>query len=418
MGHKYIYKRGDRYAYRRRVPEEVRHLDQRREVKASLKTSDEKEAIIKADIYNKRFEDFWKALIKSGNAAGLEEKYKATVALARTLGFAYRAAEEIAERPLSEIISRLDKANDPESTNAVLGGTKRPKITMETCKERYFDIAIDKAAGKSERWLNKWKVDRTRAMDTMIEIVGNKAIDELCREDIWLLREYWRERIRRGINGDTANKQIRYTKEMIREAALEYHIDIDVAALYADTRFSIVSIPRPPFEPEYVQDVLIPALRDIQDDDVRLVSYAMADTGARNLEIISARPEHIKLDEKIPYLHIEGSKTRTSKRNIPLVGVALYAFKKKPEGFSKRWSNADSYSNLIGCWLRDNALLPTERHSIYSLRHTFKDRLRDVEAPKELIDELMGHKTDGPSYGRGHILEKKHKWMKKIAFKK
>lgn len=49
---------------------------------------------------------------------------------------------------------------------------------------------------------------------------------------------------------------------------------------------------------------------------------------------------------------------------------------------------------------------PSPSNTLYSLRHTFKDRLRDIGAPEEIIDELMGHKTRGPKYGRGHLLEK------------
>lgn len=63
-----------------------------------------------------------------------------------------------------------------------------------------------------------------------------------------------------------------------------------------------------------------------------------------------------------------------------------------------------------------NNLSPSEGQSLYSLRHTFKDRLRDIQAPEEVIDNLMGHKSRGPKYGRGHILETKLEWLNKIAF--
>lgn len=49
---------------------------------------------------------------------------------------------------------------------------------------------------------------------------------------------------------------------------------------------------------------------------------------------------------------------------------------------------------------------PTSDHTLYSLSHTFKDRLRDVGAPEEVVNELMGHASDTPRYGRGHLLEK------------
>ena len=73
-------------------------------------------------------------------------------------------------------------------------------------------------------------------------------------------------------------------------------------------------------------------------------------------------------------------------------------------------------SGTIGKFLRENRLLPEEKYSLYSIRHTFKDRLRDVEAPEEIINELMEHHQSGPKYGRGRRLKDKHRWLQAIAF--
>jgi hypothetical protein len=37
---------------------------------------------------------------------------------------------------------------------------------------------------------------------------------------------------------------------------------------------------------------------------------------------------------------------------------------------------------------KKNKLLPSDKHTIYSFRHSFKDRLKAVEAPEELIAEI------------------------------
>ncbi|MGY4487906.1 hypothetical protein ACVWWR_007097 [Bradyrhizobium sp. LM3.2] len=60
-------------------------------------------------------------------------------------------------------------------------------------------------------------------------------------------------------------------------------------------------------------------------------------------------------------------------------------------------------------------LLPTDKHKIYSFRHSFKDRLKAVEAPEELIGEMMGHRIDKPKYGDGG-LALKLKYLTAIAF--
>ena len=53
----------------------------------------------------------------------------------------------------------------------------------------------------------------------------------------------------------------------------------------------------------------------------------------------------------------------------------------------------------------------------YSLRHGFKDRLREAETPDELKDELMGHDTKKPKYGDGHGLQLKLKYISLIALR-
>lgn len=99
------------------------------------------------------------------------------------------------------------------------------------------------------------------------------------------------------------------------------------------------------------------------------------------------------------------------------MGVALAAAQAFPNGL-QRYATADSASSAINKYLRENGVTPTEQHSLYSLRHAFKDRLRDIQAPEEVIDNLMGHKSRGPKYGRGHILETKLEWLERIAYRR
>ncbi|WP_277253286.1 hypothetical protein, partial [Neptunomonas phycophila] len=56
---------------------------------------------------------------------------------------------------------------------------------------------------------------------------------------------------------------------------------------------------------------------------------------------------------------------------------------------------------------------------IHSFRHSFRDRLRAVECPSEIIDELGGWSTAGvgTSYGQGFGLELKARYMKMIVMR-
>ena len=76
--------------------------------------------------------------------------------------------------------------------------------------------------------------------------------------------------------------------------------------------------------------------------------------------------------------------------------------------------NSNSASAAINKWVKtvvgDDAV-------VHGLRHSFRDRLRQAEAPIEVIDQLGGWslRTVGQSYGNGHTLEILTKWMRTIV---
>ena len=126
------------------------------------------------------------------------------------------------------------------------------------------------------------------------------------------------------------------------------------------------------------------------------------------------------LDAEIPYIKIaaEGRllKTEHSERDIPLVGRALDAMRRHSQGFPRYFDKGSSLSATLMKHFDKHGLLPTAKHKVYSFRHSFKDRLKAVEAPEELIDEMMGHRIDKPKYGAGYSLDRKLEYLEKIAF--
>ncbi|WP_271611437.1 tyrosine-type recombinase/integrase [Bradyrhizobium sp. CCBAU 21360] len=151
-----------------------------------------------------------------------------------------------------------------------------------------------------------------------------------------------------------------------------------------------------------------------------MILYILADTGLRPSELVNVQPRAIHLDDAIPYVEIlpEGRvlKTDESRRQIPLVGAALAAMRLRPQGFPRYRDKSSSLSATVNKYLLENGLRPTKAHTGYSLRHSFKDRLVAKEAPDSLIDNLMGHRTPGPRYGKGAPLELKFKFLQSIAF--
>ena len=422
----YVFRRGEYFYYRRRVPGYVLPFETRTFVKISLGTRDEREAHRKAAIYNDYIEDFWRSLIKSNGHADRDAAYRAAVKLAKAHGFAYKSVAEIAKAPLEEVMERVRVAagaiEQPQVVAAVLGGVSAPGVMLSECLEKFWPLCADRLVNKSDHQVKKWKNPRIAALKGFIDVVGDKKLGEVARSDILQYRQWWMDRVaEESAVAGTVNKNLLYVRDILQTVCAAQEIGTDFDALFARMRLKELEKSRPPFEPSYVQHNFLrgDALAGL-NAEARLLIFAMADTGARESELIGLQPKDILLEEKIPHIWIRARndhalKTLHSERKIPLVGASLHAFSQLPQGFC-HYRNADTVSTTINKYLRENKLKPTYDHSLYSLRHTFKDRLRDAGAPEEVIDELMGHRSRGPKYGRGHMLETKHEWLKKIAF--
>jgi integrase len=348
--------------------------------------------------------------------------------LVRAYGFSYRHMDDLVNKePLTELFERFNiieaKGHKPRLIKALTGVVNKPSLRVRAALQEYFDLTKDRLVGKSEDFIRKWKNPRTRAVNHFIEAIEDKPIGEITRGDINAFRAWWMKKIDKDkMNPGTASKDMIHLKDVLRVTTGHNEIDLDVNALFLSAKFKNVRSSRVPFEAAFVQnEILKPGKLDTLNTEAKALIYIMADTGARVSEVVGLLPEDIFLDDKIPFIWIRPNSKRTlknrpSERQIPLVGAALKGAGMIRNGFP-RYDAADSVSNLVNQYMSENGLKPSPMHTLYSLRHTFKDRLRDAAAPEEVIDELMGHAGHRPRYGRGHTVETKYEWLKKVAFK-
>jgi integrase len=150
----------------------------------------------------------------------------------------------------------------------------------------------------------------------------------------------------------------------------------------------------------------------------------MIETGARPSEICNLEPDAIRVDQTVPHLAIEPRidpddpreiKTASSRRLVPLVGVALEAAKRHQSGFPRYRNRENDLSATLNKYLRTNKLFPTKDHKVYSFRHSFEDRMKDGGLEDELRRILMGHTIDRPKYGSGGSLEWRRDELMKIV---
>ena len=135
------------------------------------------------------------------------------------------------------------------------------------------------------------------------------------------------------------------------------------------------------------------------------------------------------LDEKIPFVKITPHKsrrlkTKSSERQIPLVGASLWAAKQIvfqneskyafPNYTNDQSCKTNSASAALNKWLKYRT---TDGCVIHSFRHSIRDRLREVNCPTEIIDQVGGWSDNkvGSSYGNGYSLTNLNKALTKIV---
>jgi integrase len=95
---------------------------------------------------------------------------------------------------------------------------------------------------------------------------------------------------------------------------------------------------------------------------------------------------------------------------VPLVGASLWAAKRLqthdssfafPSYCSQTVCKANSASGALNKWMKPRVRVDGVVHSF---RHSLRDRLRAVECPSDIIDQIGGWSsgTVGSSYGKGY----------------
>ena len=167
------------------------------------------------------------------------------------------------------------------------------------------------------------------------------------------------------------------------------------------------------------------------DDDLRWLVALVSDTGLRLAEAAGMSKEDFAVEEDGSLVaHIRPHpwrrlKTNGSERLVPLEGAAKWAAKRiisqtttSPYAFPRYnktdTTNANAASAALNKWMKEHV---PEGCSMHSFRHAMRDRLRAVECPADIVDQIGGWQTDGVGhgYGSGYPLEVLRKWMKEVT---
>jgi len=432
MGHKtghmaHFHKRGSYYEYRRRVPAKYSKWDKRKSIKCSLKTDSLAIAEKKSKAMDDQLEQYWEAL-KKGESDIARERYEAAMDIASSYGFQYMTASDISEGQIKDIVKRMmtiksEGIENKPLVTAIAGGIEKPEMYLDEALERYFEITKDQQRGKNEDQLRRWKNPKKKAIKNLKAVIGNKPFLEVTWADALSFRDYWDDRLDdEALTANSANKDLTHIrtiyKKLFDELRIAQQTPFDGLSFRDDGLSN-----RKHFSVSHITDVLLnhDNLNGL-NPEAKWTLFAMADTGAGPNELCGLKEEDIVLDAEIPHIHIQPNEIRKLKnkhrqRLIPLVGASLLAFQHMPKGYDRYKGKNTQMSSVINKYLRENNLFPSTDHSLYSLRHSFEERMLNAKIDVRYRASLMGHKYDRPAYGAGGELADKHDQLLKIAIK-
>lgn len=416
---RYLLARGNRYVYRRRVPKEVADLDDRAPIiQIPLKTDDIALARGKRDLLEEADNVYWSELILTNDNEKARLRYKAAVKRAEAFGFAYKTSFDIAKLPIEDIAERIQTAiGQQKSTkviDSVLGVETFPSVSISTAEEVYFnEIMPNVLSRKSDGQRHHWIKERTLSINYLKEQIGDKNVNSVDREDALTFYRYLNKFVTSNERSSSWGKR---QLGNIRKFFDDYFTYVGIqnpVNPFSGLSFKDFSVSRPPFSLEWIKNTILrPGALDGLNSEARHILLILIDTGARMGEICNLQPEDIHL-EKYPFIEIKPRidpnnpreiKTRSSIRTIPLIGLAYAAIQRSPEGFPRYRDKETHLSNLLNKFFRQNNLFETNKHVIYSFRHSFEDRMK--EAAIQVIKDKNNKKLqNGPVCGEINSFE-------------
>jgi len=260
-----------------------------------------------------------------------------------------------------------------------------------------------------------------RSCGYLIDCCGMKDLHDYVRSDATKFRDYL---FAKGLNGASVARIFGTVRAFINLALSEFGLAIvnPFSNVYFDHNVGVKK--RLPVKPEDIKKVQAECYK--ADDERRWLIALIADTGMRLAEAAGLLRSDFIEQDGILCVNIRphpwrSLKTSSSERLVPLVGSSKWAAERIlvqstdsqfafPNYNDGKRTNANSASAALNKWLKTKI---GQGYTIHSFRHSMRDRLRAVECPSEVIDQIGGWLTlgVGSAYGTGHTIVVLQRWM-------
>jgi integrase len=303
--------------------------------------------------------------------------------------------------------------------------TDTPPVNISTIIESFQPrrVALSEIAAE---YLALKQIDQTPprvALSTFISLAGDRDVSEYTRQDAKLFVHHLQMK---GNKTATIRRRINSLSAIINYAYSELDLDKrnPFTRLFIQNEGADV-FKRGTFTNDQLKWGYDKALSS--GSTVKLLMPILGETGCRLAEIVGLRLEDIDLENDLIHIRPNSArrlKNKTSERVLPLVGYAKTAMVKATSQADDEWlfsqyikaghCYATHASNAVNKWLKKDF----DGLTAHCLRHTFRDRLRAVECPLELIDQIGGWstlQTIGSNYGKGYDIRSIEKFLYKVS---
>ena len=372
----YLERRDGVYYFVRRIPSDVLKHYRRHRIRQSLRTKSEARAMRMVSSMSQRLEDYWLGL-------------------------------------------RLQDLDIPSIALVRAGDSNQPNCGVELTDALDLYLRLkgdgrDKVFGRAAR----------RNIGYVVEALGNRPLDQYASSDAALFRDWL---IARDMAGNTVRRVFSSIRSIVNLAIKEQGLECQNAFAGTFMPDGMRETARNPISTDDLKSIQARCLAE--DDDLRWLIALLSDTGMRLGEAVGLLKADVHLENDLPHIKLAPHpwrrlKTPGSARIIPLVGMSLWAAQRViasetdtsfafPRYCSANDHNTNSSSAALNKWLKQQG---PSNSVIHSFRHSLRDRLRAIECPSDVIDQIGGWSTPGvgSNYGKGYTLEVMHRWLARI----
>jgi site-specific recombinase XerD len=375
---RYLTKRGGRWQFRRRVPDDLRCIIGKREWVVSLGDVPQGRAIQLAEHHARETEN---QIIKA----------RATQMHSLT----DEGAEEIADRAVERVFARYDD----------------PRDVYRDYNDNYWDV-VEAGLTDSERALLAQKVRMSEALERdqrlyplthkkhqsigfkhFIRVNGDVAVEDVTRDQVMA---YVHDAQRRGLAPSSIKRRLGALGGVVNR----YYIDHDITRRNPFRGVRLANAAATPADREPLSDKQVRMLDDYLKSNnlikphTKAVFWLIRCSSLGPSEAGGLVSSDVILDHEVPHVWVRPNelrdlKTKSRIRRFPLVGPALEWAPHLPA----QKFGANGVSQRLNKHLKKAVPSLTKKQAVYSLRHRMKDKLYQAGASRDQAIYLMGHSS-------------------------